>query len=304
MMSIRKFINILLLVFAAATFANASTELETARLFEAEAALSHLGYWVLNIDGKPDASTSHAIMAFQKVEGLKRTGKLTDDVLEALRFASRPAAQFDTGASHVEVDIKRQVLFLTDDSGTVVRILAVSTGTEQKYVFKGISDVAHTPRGEFTIYSQIDNVREAPLGSIYYPSYFSGGVAIHGSNSIPAFPASHGCVRVPRYADQALNHMLSVGMKVFVYDDHFLTRAPGTNTMAARTSWFAPAKGRLFEGQGLFARDIFANTNVAATFALIWEPMPSRGFDFADSRVATLDRVVYGTERTRHLSDI
>ena len=34
------------------------------------------------------------------------------------------------------------------------------------------------------------------LGEIYRPKYFSGGAAVHGSNSIPDYPASHGCVRV------------------------------------------------------------------------------------------------------------
>ena len=34
------------------------------------------------------------------------------------------------------------------------------------------------------------------LGKIYRPKHFVGGVAVHGSNSVPAHPASHGCVRV------------------------------------------------------------------------------------------------------------
>jgi hypothetical protein len=37
---------------------------------------------------------------------------------------------------------------------------------------------------------------EGDLGEIYRPKYFVGGVAVHGSNSIPNYPASHGCVRV------------------------------------------------------------------------------------------------------------
>lgn len=37
---------------------------------------------------------------------------------------------------------------------------------------------------------------EGDLGQIYRPKYFRGGVAVHGSNSIPNYPASHGCVRL------------------------------------------------------------------------------------------------------------
>jgi Putative peptidoglycan binding domain/L,D-transpeptidase catalytic domain len=280
-----------IVVFLTLKTAASSPEFEAARLLEAERALSALGYWVENVDGKPDASTVHAITAFQKVEGLKRTGKLTDDVLEALRFASRPAAQFNTGAAHVEVDMKRQVLFLTDDSGYVTRILAVSTGSGQKYQSEGHWDTAYTPRGIFKIYNKIDGVRHAPLGDIYYPSYFSGGVAIHGSNSIPAFPASHGCVRIPRYADQQFGGMTRIGMEVYVYDDNFLTREPGENT-GARTGWFTPARTTsLFKPVGgLFSRMSYASLSTPFD----WSPkapaaQPAATFAFRPSMPAKKD---------------
>jgi len=34
------------------------------------------------------------------------------------------------------------------------------------------------------------------LGDMWRPKFFTGGIALHGSASVPAFPASHGCVRV------------------------------------------------------------------------------------------------------------
>ena len=34
------------------------------------------------------------------------------------------------------------------------------------------------------------------LGEIFRPKYFRGGVAVHGSNNIPNYAASHGCVRI------------------------------------------------------------------------------------------------------------
>ena len=37
---------------------------------------------------------------------------------------------------------------------------------------------------------------EGDLGEIYRPKYFTGGIAVHGSNNVPDYPASHGCVRV------------------------------------------------------------------------------------------------------------
>ena len=196
----------------------ASTTRSSADLLEVEALLSDLGYWITNVDGVSDASTRHAITAFQKVEGRKRTGKLSAADMEALRFASPPQPRFQTGEAHVEIDIGRQVLFLTDDSGTVVRILPVSTGNEKRYFDQGKWQVAHTPRGHFQIRRKINGVRKASLGNLYFPNYFYGGVAIHGSNSVPPYPASHGCVRIPRFADRAFSGMVHVGMEVIVYD--------------------------------------------------------------------------------------
>lgn len=187
-------------------------------LLEAETLLFNLGYWILRVDGVADASTWHAITAFQKVEGLKRTGRLSSSGMEALRFASAPKAKFQTGVAHIEIDITRQVLFLTDSSGVVARILPVSTGNEKRYFDEGKWQIAHTPRGRFRIQRKINGVRKAPLGNLYFPNYFYGGVAVHGSNSVPVFPASHGCARIPRFADRPFSGMVDIGMEVIVYD--------------------------------------------------------------------------------------
>ena len=187
-------------------------------MIEIEALLSNLGYWIIKVDGKADASTRHAIMAFQKVEGRRRTGVLRPADLVALRSAKKPEPKYQTGATHVEVDITRQVLFFVDEAGAVTRILPVSTGNEKTYFDQGRWQIAHTPRGRFRIEWKFNGVRKAPLGDLYYPNYFVGGVAIHGSNSIPAYPASHGCVRIPRFADRTFFAMTKVGMEVFVYD--------------------------------------------------------------------------------------
>lgn len=187
------------------------------RVLEAESLLSQLGYWVVNVDGKSDASTKHAITAFQKVEGLKRTGILDNATLERMRNASRPRAKY-VDVAHVEIDISRQVLFMVDDSGTVTHVLPVSTGNNQKYFSEGKWEKAYTPRGRFKVQRQIKGVRKAPLGTIYYPSYFNGGIAIHGSNSIPAYAASHGCARIPRFSEKAMSDLVKIGMPVYVYD--------------------------------------------------------------------------------------
>ena len=187
-------------------------------MLEVETLLSNFGYWITKVDGKSDASTYHAIVAFQKVQGRKRTGVLSAADLEALRFAEAPRARYDNGAIHIEIDITRQVLFIVDASGIVFRVLPVSSGNEKRYFDQGRWQIAHTPRGRFRIERKFNGVREASLGSLYYPNYFYGGVAIHGSNLVPPFPASHGCVRIPRFADRAFFQITTIGMEVYVYD--------------------------------------------------------------------------------------
>lgn len=188
-----------------------------AKIKEAEEILSNLGYWITKVDGRSDDSTRQGIIAFQKVEGLKRTGVLNDTVLGKLRVANRPVAKHQ-GPAHVEIDISRQVILLVDDAGQVTKVLATSTGNGERYFSEGKWQKAYTPRGTFKIQRQIKGVRKAPLGSLYNPSYFNGGIAIHGSNSIPVKAASHGCARIPRFADKQFVNMVKVGMPVYVYD--------------------------------------------------------------------------------------
>ncbi len=116
------------------------------------------------------------------------------------------------------MDLDRQVLLLFDDEGTVQRVLPVSTGSNKQYREKGGSGLAYTPRGRFRINAKIAGWRESPLGLLYYPNYFSGGVAIHGNPSVPREPESHGCIRIPMLAAVEISRQLPLGTIVLIYD--------------------------------------------------------------------------------------
>ena len=204
-------------VYANTPETTTNAQMKAARIKEAEGLLSGLGYWITKVDGRSDDSTRQGIIAFQKVEGLKRTGVLDEKVLRALRLATKPTPKHK-GPAHVEIDITRQVIFLVNDAGEVTNVLSTSTGNGEKYFSEGKWQTAYTPRGSFKIQRQIKGVRKAALGSLYNPSYFNGGIAIHGSNSIPVKAASHGCARIPRFADKEFVEMVRVGMPVYVYD--------------------------------------------------------------------------------------
>ena len=57
----------------------------------------------------------------------------------------------------------------------------------------------------------------SPLGTLYDPMYFTGGYAIHGNPSVPPYPASHGCVRVPMWIAPTLYDTNDYGETVYVY---------------------------------------------------------------------------------------
>ncbi len=205
---------------SAVALGNAEPAIQSkSQIAEAEQLLAELGYMTENADGRLDFMSRHAVMAFQKVQGLKRTGVLTASLLEKMRTAITPEAKYG-GAAHIEVDLTRQVLFMVGDDGKVDLIVPISSGNGEKYWDKTTQkfEVASTPRGEFKIQRKVNGTRKAPLGSIYYPSYFLRGWAVHGSPSIPPKPASHGCVRVPRGADKLLFKQMPIGMSIYLYD--------------------------------------------------------------------------------------
>jgi peptidoglycan hydrolase-like protein with peptidoglycan-binding domain len=191
--------------------------LKKTELKEVERRLADMGYGTGQVDGVIDGVTRNALIAFQKWEGLKVTGQVSREDLDAIMSAEAPQAK-DLGYSHVEVDLDRQVLLLTDNEGSVKRILPVSTGSNKQYKAKGMSGLAYTPRGRFRIYSKLSGWKRSPLGLLYYPNYFSGGVAIHGNPSVPQSPESHGCIRIPMLAAAEISRQLPVGTIVLIYD--------------------------------------------------------------------------------------
>jgi peptidoglycan hydrolase-like protein with peptidoglycan-binding domain len=154
------------------------------------------------VDGRYGAGLVSAVMAFQKVSGMPRNGRATPDVLAAVAAATDPPPMLpDGGAARVEIDFKRQVLFHWRD-GALLRILPVSTGNGKRYCAEGICGVAVTPSGSYRIERRQQGKRKSYLGLLYDPLYFKGGYAIHGSPSVPAYPASHGCVRIPLHVSR------------------------------------------------------------------------------------------------------
>ena len=182
-----------------------------------EKKLSELHYFVGAVDDLYDQNTVYAVTAFQKVTGMERTGRATDDVVAAVeRTTSAPPALVPAGgATRVEIDLGRQVLFLYE-GGNLSTILPVSSGSGARFCSEGWCRRAVTNPGSFAVYRQARGWEKSPLGSLYNPQYFDGGIAIHGATNVPASPASHGCVRIPMAAAEWFPSRVTKGTPVYV----------------------------------------------------------------------------------------
>jgi len=189
-----------------------------------EKRLTQLRYDVGAVDGRYDQQTWQGVVAFQKYAKLKRTGTYTLETQKALHKATYPEGRHPgLGLPRIEIDIPRQILLFFDGKG-LNRAIAVSTGTNRKYCEvskksgKQICGVAQTPRGRFRIQYRIPGWRESDLGNLYNPLYFNGGFAIHGAPSVPAYNASHGCVRISVASSKWFYDTVKNGTPVVVFD--------------------------------------------------------------------------------------
>lgn len=174
---------------------------------QVEQKLEALHYDVGPVDGNIDAAAGHAVMAFQKANGLDRTGKV-DDAVTAKIMATEgaPAPLVANGEpNRVEVSLAKQVLFLYEN-GSLLKILSVSSGTS----------ATPTPTGTFRMYRSESGWHTSSLGRLYNAQYFIGGYAIHGSTSVPAEPASHGCVRIPMNSAEWFPAHVPAGTQVVI----------------------------------------------------------------------------------------
>ena len=80
-----------------------------------------------------------------------------------------------------------------------------------------ICEVATTPSGRFTYTRFVSGWDKSPLGQLYQPYYFNGGIAVHGYTSVPTSPASHGCTRIPMHIAEYFHTLVKVGDPVYVF---------------------------------------------------------------------------------------
>ena len=183
-------------------------------------------------DGGFGQATTYAVEAFQKMNGMVPDGAVGAKVQAALANPAPivPLVPYG-GATRVEVALGRQVLILYQ-GGEVRLITHVSTGSGKHYCAEGDCDnTAITPIGSFRFAWRYKGWRESRLGKLYNPVYFTGsGVAVHGALSVPTYPASHGCVRIPMHIAEYFPSLVKRGDPVYVTDGRAVGPAGPTPT--------------------------------------------------------------------------
>jgi N-acetylmuramoyl-L-alanine amidase len=167
-------------------------------------------------DGVFGQNTYHAVIAFQKVQRLSRDGIVGPLTWAKLARPYVPAPRYRLATASLEVNLARQVIYYVRN-GAIQRIIDASTGSGQWYYSQGRWAKAVTPTGRFKIYSRYNGWQSGPLGALYRPNYFYGGYAVHGMTSVPAYPASHGCVRMTVRTMDRMWSSLWIGMPVAIY---------------------------------------------------------------------------------------
>jgi lipoprotein-anchoring transpeptidase ErfK/SrfK len=172
------------------------------RLFQKNLAKMH---YAVSRNGVYDDATARAVMAYRKVNGMARTYSVSDAIVRRV-LAGKGAfkAKYQGDGRHVEADLSRQVLALINRRGRVYRVYHTSTG----------APATPTVIGRFSVYRKSPGTNAKGM---VHSNYFIRGYAIHGYPSVPAYNASHGCLRVPIPNAWSIYSWVRMGTVVRVY---------------------------------------------------------------------------------------
>lgn len=176
--------------------------------------LRDLGIYVV-VDGVEGKRTRQGVCAARRLLGYKPThrGPIRNTDVKNIRRADKlPKPR--NGKNYLSVDKKCQMMYQAK-KGKWRRIVKISTGTRGH----------RTPSGTYRItwrwpgwHNSSSYPSDSGNGNMYNSMYFkSGGYAIHGSRSVPWYPASHGCVRVTVGKSKKLYSSVPNGTKVHIY---------------------------------------------------------------------------------------
>ena len=166
-------------------------------------AMRKIGY-IVNSGRCFGGKTARGVLAYRKVNDMARSSRAGKGLVKRV-FAGRGGyeVRHPGAGEHVEAPLSKQILVFAKGDKPVA-IYPISSGKSS----------TPTVTGHFTF------IRTEPgynSHGMYYSFYFYGGYAIHGYESVPDYPASHGCLRTFIADQPAIYERIRFGEDIFVF---------------------------------------------------------------------------------------
>jgi hypothetical protein len=166
-------------------------------------AMRKMGY-IANSGRCFGGKTARGVLAYRKVNEMSRSMRAGKGLVKRVFAGKGEYKVLHPGAGeHLEAPLSKQVLVF-------------AKGDEPFAVYPVSSGKSSTPTvtGHFTF------IRTEPgynSHGMYYSFYFYGGYAVHGYESVPDYPASHGCIRTFIADQPEIYNRINFGEDIFVF---------------------------------------------------------------------------------------
>jgi L,D-transpeptidase catalytic domain len=166
-------------------------------------AMRKMGY-IANSGRCFGGKTGRGVLAYRKVNGMTRSSRAGKGLVKrAFAGKGEYEVRHPGAGSHVEAPLSKQVLVF-------------AKGDKPYAVYPISSGKSSTP----TVTGHYTFIRTEPgynSHGMYYSWYFYGGYAVHGYESVPDYPASHGCLRTFIADQPEIYERINYGEDIFVF---------------------------------------------------------------------------------------
>jgi len=166
-------------------------------------AMRKMGY-IANSGRCFGGKTARGVLAYRKVNEMSRSMRAGKGLVKRVFAGKGEYKVLHPGAGeHVEAPLSKQVLVF-------------AKGDKPFAVYPVSSGKSSTP----TVTGHFSFIRQEPgynSHGMYYSFYFYGGYAVHGYESVPDYPASHGCIRTFIADQPEIYNRINFGEDIFVF---------------------------------------------------------------------------------------
>ncbi|HWO47498.1 MAG TPA: L,D-transpeptidase, partial [Solirubrobacterales bacterium] len=166
-------------------------------------AMRKMGY-IANSGSCFGGKTARGVLAYRKVNDMSRSMRAGAGLVKkAFSGKGGYEVRHPGAGEHVEAPLSKQVLVFTK-------------GDKPFAIYPISSGKSSTP----TVTGHYEFIRQEPgynSHGMYYSFYFYGGYAVHGYESVPDYPASHGCLRTFIADQPEIYNRIFFGEDIFIW---------------------------------------------------------------------------------------